>query len=568
MPIAVSSQIKHLELHFFDNAVKYDSTLGTGDQFGWQSKTGWYSGLPGKTFLTSADNAFAPAAEAFGGARSNDAIAGMRTMGGIRDSSLVNAESSFTVTPNAGAATPVATITTAVNSPFMSPLGTRNVTDDPYIRLDLPASVWPVASTALKVSYSSATGFLTDLAGNRLHGFTNAQCLDRTPPTVTFTLAGNGRNDLYMLFSKNLDLSSGLSFQNGITLTLNGTTILHPTAITPLSGNRALLFTLPSTLTAEQIVDSASTISMNSSGTAPDPDTGINESVSYFRDTVGNYVPLTETHRVTDIALNVVDILYGSDGINAPGLLGTSEGALRTFDGTGRLLDRDITIATHLETDSSLVASKPLTLFFDVNPPASVMPNLFNLATGLSNKLWLPSVIPSFNSSGNAAARVLSPETILDTNRLFRNFLIPEADPEVVPGSNVQMLFMYGDLYCARLTNPADITSLAPWSFNISETKKQRGGVTILNNVIDSNKREKTILEVEVPKAGNIVIQVFTMDGNVVKVLDRGRKGGGTYTYYWDGTNGAGNPVASGMYFIRVDGPNMDEIRKVMVVKE
>jgi hypothetical protein len=35
----------------------------------------------------------------------------------------------------------------------------------------------------------------------------------------------------------------------------------------------------------------------------------------------------------------------------------------------------------------------------------------------------------------------------------------------------------------------------------------------------------------------------------------------------WDGTNAGGNPVARGMYFVRVVGPDIDEIRKVMVIK-
>jgi flagellar hook assembly protein FlgD len=51
------------------------------------------------------------------------------------------------------------------------------------------------------------------------------------------------------------------------------------------------------------------------------------------------------------------------------------------------------------------------------------------------------------------------------------------------------------------------------------------------------------------------VIQIFTIDGNLLRVLERGRIGRGTYTYTWDGTNGAGNPVARGIYFIRVVGP-------------
>jgi hypothetical protein len=135
-------------------------------------------------------------------------------------------------------------------------------------------------------------------------------------------------------------------------------------------------------------------------------------------------------------------------------------------------------------------------------------------------------------------------------------------------GAKIEMLFRYGNIYCARLTDGNDITSLAPWSFRISELKKQRGGVTILNNVINANKREKTILQVTMPKAGSLTVQVFTLDGNVVKVLDRGKRSAGTYSFYWDGTNGAGNAVARGIYFIRVVGPDMDEIRKVMVVKE
>jgi hypothetical protein len=235
-----------------------------------------------------------------------------------------------------------------------------------------------------------------------------------------------------------------------------------------------------------------------------------------------------------------------------------------------------------LNTDDALGAPLPLTIYYDVNPPAAVMPSLFNDATGLDLDLWLPSVVPSFNASANSAARAVSPfvitgseaahiaelePTVTATSR-FRNFLIPEADSEIVPGASVEFLFRYGSLWCARLADETDITSLTPWSFGISEMRLQRGGVTILNNVIDSLKSEKVIVKVEVPKAGNIVIQVFTLDGNLVKVLERGRMGGGTYTYFWDGTNGAGDPVERGMYFIRVVGPEMDEIRKVMVVKE
>ena len=105
------------------------------------------------------------------------------------------------------------------------------------------------------------------------------------------------------------------------------------------------------------------------------------------------------------------------------------------------------------------------------------------------------------------------------------------------------------------------------WSFNISSITKQRGGVTILNNVIDAGIGEKCTVEVNLPSEGNLNIFVMTLDGNIIKRLSKGIVTAGTHYYYWDGKNNAGNPVARGLYFVRVSGSGIDETRKVMVVK-
>jgi len=567
LPVAnPSGLISFLEMHFFDNKVDYTNAA---EVYKWRSKIGWHD--------TTYASLYDAAPEEFGGSRPlyNAVTNPIPTSGGIRDSSLYFTQNAFTLTPSEGAPAGVASFLTTVNSPFMSPLGTPSGYDDPYFRLQIPSS-WPIANTTLTVSYNrtvsgTETGFVTDLAGNRLSNFSLAKCLDRTPPQITFTLAGVGRNELFVLFSKKLELTTP-DYWLGIGITLADGSVIYPTGTADIddpSNIRSLLYTLPLNITASDIISASTGITVTPSGlTNIDPDTGISGPVSHFHDVLDNFIDIGATHQLTNLGIGLVDVLYGSDGVNTDGLLGINEGALRAFDGTGRLLDRDIIIGSRINTDASVPASKPLTMYFDVNPPNIFTPSDYNLATGSSLMLWLPSVIPSFNALGNQDARAVSPIKIVDTNRLFRNFLIPEADVEVIPGSSIEMVFQYGDLYCVRLTDPLDITSVSPWSFNISETKLQRGGVTILNNVIDSNKHEKTIIQVEVPKAGNIVIQVFTMDGNLVKVLERSRKGGGNYSYYWDGSNGAGTPVARGMYFIRVVGPDMDEIRKVMVVKE
>ena len=122
-------------------------------------------------------------------------------------------------------------------------------------------------------------------------------------------------------------------------------------------------------------------------------------------------------------------------------------------------------------------------------------------------------------------------------------------------------------LYALRQTNPEDFLSLDLWSFRLKDIVNQRGGVTILNNVINSNDGEKVVIKVNQPQKGNVNVLVMTLDGNIVDYLQRGESEAGEHYYSWDGSNRNGNPVARGMYFIRVTGPGLDETRKVLVVK-
>ncbi len=574
VPDATGGLIDRIEMHFFDNAVDYSTTT---DSYAWYSRRGWYDATDATKTILGQTSAEAP--EAFGGSRPEDPPVSewVTTSGGIRESSLNQALAAFRVFYNGAIMVAMPNeYSTNVGSKLLAPLTNQNVAGDPYFMLFWSApggSGYQIAGSSITLSYNTdgnpTTGYVTDLAGNLMQSFSRISCVDRTPPRMTFTLAGVNRTDLYVLFSKPIDFASPAAIASGLEVNLSGT----PVALSGLpevrsANNRAFLYRLATPVTAANLVNPASTVAIAwDGGTIFDPVTGTWTQTSYFIDELGNYAVVGDSHRLSDIGVGLADVLYGSDGVNEPGLLGTEGGgALRSekFDGTGRLLDKDITIATKINLPS---APGSLSLFYDVNPDANTMPLTFNEASGSSLELWLPSVISGFNRSGNQDARNLSPvETTND--KLFRNFLIPESDAEVVPGAKVQFVLQYEGLFCARLTDESDITSLAPWSFVVAETRHQRGGVTILNNVIDSDKREKTIVQVEVPKTGTIVIQVFTLDGNIVKVLERGRKGGGTYSYYWDGTNGAGNPVARGIYFIRVVGPGMDEIRKVMVVRD
>jgi len=60
---------------------------------------------------------------------------------------------------------------------------------------------------------------------------------------------------------------------------------------------------------------------------------------------------------------------------------------------------------------------------------------------------------------------------------------------------------------------------------------------------------------------------VFTLSGEVVSVLTRSRQSAGSYALRWDGKNRGGRVVSRGVYFIRIIGPDLDEFRKVLVVR-
>ncbi|MDR0554946.1 MAG: hypothetical protein LBG76_09140 [Treponema sp.] len=129
-------------------------------------------------------------------------------------------------------------------------------------------------------------------------------------------------------------------------------------------------------------------------------------------------------------------------------------------------------------------------------------------------------------------------------------------------------------LYAARLDVPRGAETPSDWyrrvkpfSFQIRDTILQRSGVTILNNVINPVKGEKTYINYNLQRAGRVTISVFTLDGTMVAPLVRTSLDAGEYRVSWDGKNQSNRDVARGMYFIRVVGPDIDEIRKVMVVK-
>jgi flagellar hook assembly protein FlgD len=97
--------------------------------------------------------------------------------------------------------------------------------------------------------------------------------------------------------------------------------------------------------------------------------------------------------------------------------------------------------------------------------------------------------------------------------------------------------------------------------------RTQRGGATILNNVINPDKGDLTTLQYILGLPGQVTVTVFDLSGSIVNVLARANLAAGEYSVTWDGKNRGGRAVARGIYFVRVVGPGIDETRKVLVVR-
>jgi hypothetical protein len=230
-------------------------------------------------------------------------------------------------------------------------------------------------------------------------------------------------------------------------------------------------------------------------------------------------------------------------------------GLAKSFDGSESLRSQDILLQAHIHND--IAAPPPTSLYFDADVPESLKVGDF----------WLPVDVPGLNNGANTQARSI---VEMGVSGQLRNYLIPESDPEMRDNTLLEFFFEIGGVYCARLVSPNATDwyrSVRPWAINIRDIVTQRGGVTILNNVINPTRGETVKLLYELSQQGTVTITVFDLKGDIVDILYRGRKDSGSYSTTWDGRNRGGRVVARGLYFIKVVAPGVEEIRKVLVVK-
>lgn len=247
---------------------------------------------------------------------------------------------------------------------------------------------------------------------------------------------------------------------------------------------------------------------------------------------------------ISDIGINIVKPQKAFNSI-----------VLRTFNANPddkALPTLDITIPTERE---STVTSDNFKLYF--------------ISKDAPGRFWHPDTItPPPGSFANPQSGTTE-YTGTPAGGLL-NFIIPSTDPYLKEGKVGQFMYVYnGWLPCARLKDETgnDILSLDVWNFKIVGIQIQKGGVSIFENVVNPYKGQSATIAAHLKKSGMLTIQIMTLDGNIVRTLTRSHHNAGDHFYLWDGRNNGGNPVASGMYFVRIAGPDIDEVRKILIIK-
>ena len=397
------------------------------------------------------------------------------------------------------------------------------------------------------------------------------------------------------------------------------------------SNYTGLILKLNRTLTLEDIKSTYLQCYVESADKSTDPLSGIpNTYVSYIQDHLGNYLPNFSAHPISDFAVNVVQPVYAYDdryaGTGGSDMTDIFDSSVAAYDWNEEqrklgtlIMEHDIFIYAKFNDGAQQTpASVNVNAYFDLVSqltPGAVSVNYNKNTSDVSNwRVWLPNKInkgditpltafsalsPEFNDINKTSVITLSGEYRGDNKPLIFNLPYKGGTSISTAGwsSGDQISFLFGladtgnipikirhnpvwdehtstytgeesPLFALRLKNPSDITSVDLWSFKMQKQKSQRGGVTVLNNVINALKAEKMTLQVDMPSAGTLNVIIMTLDGDIVKYLHHGQAESGSHYFTWDGTTKNGGLTARGLYFIRVFGNGIDETRKVMVIKD
>lgn len=120
-----------------------------------------------------------------------------------------------------------------------------------------------------------------------------------------------------------------------------------------------------------------------------------------------------------------------------------------------------------------------------------------------------------------------------------------------------------GDIYAARIAADGSTVGVGEGTGSAPFVNRIEGNVPNPFNPM-------TTIEFTLRDAGSVRLCVYDISGRLVRVLKQGLLDAGRHEVVWDGTDGDGDQVASGVYVCRLEGPRVSDgtqSRKIVVVR-
>ncbi|MFQ5910546.1 MAG: FlgD immunoglobulin-like domain containing protein [Thermoplasmata archaeon] len=153
-------------------------------------------------------------------------------------------------------------------------------------------------------------------------------------------------------------------------------------------------------------------------------------------------------------------------------------------------------------------------------------------------------------------ARVATSGVVVDTSGLeMINQFWPRTKPHVAKASDAELLITYEGFfpmpYNSQRILGAFRTGVGIQEGNIEEPERILRGKLFQNSPNPFSSR--TMIRYEIPLTGHVSLKVYDSCGRLVRTLVDGKESSGGRTVSWDGRDGSGRRMGSGVYFYRLD---------------
>ena len=133
-----------------------------------------------------------------------------------------------------------------------------------------------------------------------------------------------------------------------------------------------------------------------------------------------------------------------------------------------------------------------------------------------------------------------------------------------------------------NLTNDPENDSDARWNpqYELRSVEPQSKYFTTLGDIKRTSLMQnfpnpfnpETWIPYYLANAASVTVRIYNVTGELIRSIDVGKQAAGAYTsrqraVYWDGKDGTGQSVASGIYFYQLLADDFSETRRMVVMK-